>query len=113
MVKISPEEFARALGLSVISATGRQKERSIGVADLCRPGLQFSGYFDVFAYERPQVIGKTEMAYLTSLSEDVLVRRLDQYFSYDIPCIIIARGMECPQSLLRHAQRSGVPVYGT
>ena len=46
MVKISPEEFARALGLSVISATGRQKERSIGVADLCRPGLQFSGYFD-------------------------------------------------------------------
>ena len=111
-MKISPEEFARALGLDVISATERATERSIGVADLCRPGLQFAGYFDVFAHERPQVIGKTEMAYLNSLNADVLTQRLERYFSYNIPCIIIARGMGCPAVLLEHAARSGVPVYG-
>lgn len=112
-MNISPKEFADALGLSVICATGRENERRIGVADLCRPGLQFSGYFDVFAFERPQLIGKTEMAYLNSLAPDVLVSRLDRYFSYDIPCIIIARGMECPPQLLFHARQNGVPVYGT
>lgn len=112
-MNISPKEFADALALSVICATDRENERCIGVPDLCRPGLQFSGYFDVFAFERPQLIGKTEMAYLNSLDPDVLVSRLDRYFSYDIPCIIIARGMECPPQLLAHARRNGVPIYGT
>ncbi len=112
-MNISPKEFADALALSVICATDRENERCIGVPDLCRPGLQFSGYFDVFAFERPQLIGKTEMAYLNSLDPDVLVSRLDRYFSYDIPCIIIARGMECPPQLLAHARHNGVPIYGT
>ena len=110
---ISPEEFARALGLTVISGTRRQHGMRIRVADLCRPGLQFAGYFDVFASERPQLIGKTEMAYLNSLSPEVRDQRLDRYFSYEMPCIVIARGMPCPPALLQQAVRHGVPIYGT
>lgn len=110
---ISPEEFARALGLTVISGTRRQHGMRIRVADLCRPGLQFAGYFDVFASERPQLIGKTEMAYLNSLSPEVRDERLDRYFSYEMPCIVIARGMPCPPALLQQAVRHGVPIYGT
>ena len=109
---ISPKEFAGALGLKVIHPAGK-KSMHIGVADLCRPGLQFAGYFDVFANERPQVIGKTEMAYLESLPSDVRGARLQRYFSYPIPCIVIARGMECPQALLEQAQRHDVPIYST
>ena len=110
---ISPEEFAKALGLTVISGTRRQHGMRIRVADLCRPGLQFAGYFDVFASERPQLIGKTEMAYLNSLSPEVRDQRLDRYFSYEMPCIVIARGMPCPPALLQQAVRHGVPIYGT
>ena len=110
---ISPEEFAKALGLTVISGTRRQHGMRIRVADLCRPGLQFAGYFDVFANERPQLIGKTEMAYLNSLPPEVRDQRLDRYFSYEMPCIVIARGMPCPPALLQQAVRHGVPIYGT
>ena len=110
---ISPEEFAKALGLTVISGTRRQHGMRIRVADLCRPGLQFAGYFDVFASERPQLIGKTEMAYLNSLPPEVRDERLDRYFSYEMPCIVIARGMPCPPALLKQAVRHGVPIYGT
>ena len=110
---ISPEDFARALGLTVISGTRCQHGVRIRVADLCRPGLQFAGYFDVFAYERPQLIGKTEMAYLSSLSAEVRDARLERYFSYEMPCIVIARGMACPPFLLQQAVRHGVPIYGT
>ncbi len=110
---ISPQEFAKALGLTVISDEGREGSMRITVADLFRPGLQFAGYFGVFAHERPQLIGKTEMAYLCSLPEDVQQERLSRYFSYDMPCIIIARGMACPQALLDGARTHGVPVYGT
>ena len=110
---ISPEEFAKVLGLTVISGTRRQHGMRIRVADLCRPGLQFAGYFDVFANERPQLIGKTEMAYLNSLPPEVRDQRLDRYFSYEMPCIVIARGMPCPPALLQQAVRHGVPIYGT
>ena len=47
---ISPHKLAQALELRTISAAGREKAESIDQADLCRPGLQFAGYFDVFAY---------------------------------------------------------------
>ena len=114
MMSISPEKLASATALRTISHAGRKSSRASAMADLCRPGLQFAGYFDVFAFERPQVIGKTEMAYLDSLPEDVLLTNgSKRYFSYDIPCIIIARSMQCPPELLRQARKNGVPVYGS
>lgn len=107
---VTPQQFAQALGLEVISPAQKQS-MPISKADICRPGLQFAGYFDVFANERPQVIGKTEMAYLNALTETQRNLRLQRYFSYEIPCIVIARGMECPHALLDQAQRHGVPIY--
>ena len=109
---ISPEDFASALGLTVISPAP-PSSMHINVADICRPGLQFAGYFDIFANERPQVIGKAEMGYLVSLPEDVFEARLEKYFSYLIPCIVIARGMACPDRLLAKAKEHGVPIYST
>ena len=93
-MSISPEKLADAMALRTISHAEKEKLPCIAMADLCRPGLQFAGYFDVFAFERPQIIGKTEMAYLDSLPEELLNERLKRYFSYDIPCIIIARSMQ-------------------
>ena len=109
---ITPQQFADALKLEVISPAQRQS-MPISQADVCRPGLQFAGYFEVFANDRPQVIGKTEMAYLNSLEETTRVLRLQRYFSYEMPCIVIARGMECPSALLSQAQHHGVPIYST
>ena len=109
---ISPEDFASTLGLKVISPA-TETSMHINVADICRPGLQFAGYFDIFANERPQLIGKAEMAYLNGLPEDVREARLTRYFSYPMPCIVIARGMPCPEALRRHAEEHNVPVYGT
>ena len=109
---ISPESFAEALSLEVI-CPAPPSSMHINVADICRPGLQFAGYFEVFANERPQVIGKTEMAYLCSLSEQECDERLERYFSYRMPCIVIARGMTCPPALLAKAREHGVPIYST
>lgn len=109
---IAPQEFAKALGLEVI-LPAQQRSVNIKEADLCRPGLQFAGYFDIFANTRPQVIGKTEMAYLNDLPPEIRSARLQRYFSYEIPCIVIARGMDCPDALLEQARMHSVPVYRT
>ena len=110
---VLPAQFARALGLTIISEGGKNSGMPIEVADLCRPGLQFAGYFDVFANERPQLIGKTEMMYLNNLEDGPRLERLLRYFSYPIPCLVIARGMTCEKTLLEQAMAHGVPIYAT
>ena len=109
---LSQQNFVKALDLEVLNPS-TERSLQISVADVCRPGIQFAGYFEVFANARPQVIGKTEMAYLNSLPPEVRDERLDRYFSYEMPCIVIARGMPCPPALLQQAVRHGVPIYGT
>ena len=57
---IAIEEFCQALNLEPLTQTTR-KEMDINVTDLNRPGMQFCGFYEFFAAERPQVIGKVEM----------------------------------------------------
>ena len=107
---IKADDFARHLHLSVLSPSTR-KEWDIPSADLNRPGMQFTGFFKFFAWERPQVIGKVEMTYLDSLSPETRGEMLTRYFSYDIPCIICCRGMKPPQDLIDAAKAHNVAVY--
>lgn len=109
---INAEKFIREMELTVLSPSSAT-EWDVRSAELNRPGLQFVGYFDFFAHERPQVIGKVEMAYLDSLSDEVRVERLQHFFAYDMPCIIICRGMRPPEELLTMAKEHDVPVLAT
>ena len=109
---IRVEDFVKALSLVTLSPSS-QTEWPIEAADLNRPGLQFAGHYDHFAKERPQVIGKAEMSYLDSLSDEVRLERLKEFFSYPIPCVIICRGMQPPEELLQLAKEHDVPVYQT
>ena len=59
-------DFVKALQLErVIAPEG--KTLPIEVANVNRPGLQLAGYWDFFGYERPQLLGKVEMTYLSML----------------------------------------------
>ena len=56
---IQAADFQRALQLTLLSPSTK-KEWDIRTADLNRPGMQFCGFYEYFAFERPQVIGKVE-----------------------------------------------------
>ena len=81
--------------------------------DLNRPGMQFCGFYDFFAFERPQVIGKVEMSYLEQQTPENRRRTLEKYLSYKIPCIIICRGLTPPPELLELADKHQVFVFRT
>ena len=109
---IAIEEFCQALNLEPLTQTTR-KEMDINVTDLNRPGMQFCGFYEYFAFERPQVIGKVEMTYLESLEPEARRQMLKKYFSYDLPCVIICRGMTPPDDLLQAAAARDIAVYQT
>lgn len=110
MVSITVEDFAKGLDLKTVYA-GEAGTINIHTSDLNRPGLQFADYFDYFAVDRIQIIGKVEMTYLDGLNYEKRFERLDKFFSYPVPCVIICRDMQVPDDMCKLALKYKVPFF--
>ena len=83
----------------------------IEASDVNRPGLPFAGFWEHFADERPQILGLVETSYLHSLDPETRKMRLQQFVSYDLPCIVICRRLEGMDDLIQMAAARRIPVY--
>ena len=83
----------------------------IEASDVNRPGLPFAGFWEHFADERPQILGLVETSYLHSLDPETRKMRLQQFVSYDLPCIVICRRLEGMDDLIQMAAARKIPVY--
>lgn len=79
--------------------------------ELIRPGLQIAGYFDWFSFERVQVMGKAEIFYLKTLESEVKKQRLDKFFSFPIPALIVANDMEVDEDIIYYAKKYKRPLF--
>lgn len=109
---INAEKFQTDLSLSCLVRSS-QKDLAIESPDLNRPGMQFCGFYEHFAWERPQIIGIVEMAYLEQQDPEKRISVLKKYFEYALPCVIICRSLIAPPELLTLAAAANVPVYQT
>ena len=78
-----------------------------------RPGLALSGFYKYFALHRIQVIGQAERSYLRHLSESNAEKRFIELCRQQIPCIVVSRGQNLPDTLLKIANDAGVSVFQT
>lgn len=78
-----------------------------------RPGLALSGFFSYFAYKRVQVIGNSELSFLDSLEPKLRAARFSQLCSWDIPCLVVARGHRLAEDLVQIANEAGISVFQT
>ena len=81
--------------------------------NLHRPGLALAGYVELFTYDRVQMIGNTEIRYLSSLSAEHRKSSFLRLLEFKIPCIILTNNNELGDELLKAAAAKGVPVFGT
>lgn len=79
----------------------------INVSDINRPGLQFSGFYNYFANERIQIVGKTEWSFLDAMSSTLRKKRLEKFFQFNTPCTVIARGLELHKEFIDSAKVNG------
>ncbi|MBM7600562.1 HPr kinase/phosphorylase [Virgibacillus halotolerans] len=84
--------------------------REIITSDISRPGIEMTGFFEYYPKERLQLIGKTEMAYFLSLSDEQRKDRAERLCTDITPGIVISRGMDIPESMIEAANKSGVPI---
>ena len=78
---VNTQDFVNTLSLQELGTVAKEA-LDIKSVELNRPGLQFVGYYEHFAFERPQVVGMAEMSYLEALSDELRRERLEKFFSY-------------------------------
>lgn len=87
--------------------------REITIPDLNRPGLALSGFYESFAYQRVQLFGRGEVAYLNKLENENTMEQIRRLFSYRIPCCIFTHNLTPPEEFTAIADESGCPVLQT
>ena len=78
-----------------------------------RPGLALAGYTELFTNERVQVLGNTEVRYLTWLGEAGAAEAFERVLAFQVPCVVLTAGNALPDVLCDLASAHGVPVYRT
>src|SRR3989338_7385056 len=114
MPYLSVQEFYEGmkgqLKLSVLTPTV-PLTRKIHSTEIHRPGLAFSGFYDYFAFDCVQILGKTEIRFLEKLQGRRRAENLKRFFSYRIPCIIVSKQQTIPQDFLQQSIHSVIPIF--
>ena len=87
--------------------------RELTVPDINRPGLALSGFFESFAYQRVQLFGRGETAYLQKLAAENKDDTLRQMFSFAIPCCVFSHGYHPTPSMLEIAEETSCAILCT
>lgn len=82
-------------------------------AEVNRPALQLSGFYDFFDKERVQIIGKVENAYMQTKTPEEREATYDKLLSHKMPCCIFTRGIKPEEHVIRSAVKYGVPILST
>lgn len=85
-------------------------ERKVTVSDLSRPALELTGYFDFYSKERIQLLGATEITFISRMTpaeKTIIFKRLCHP---ETPAFLISRGLKVPEELIKMATRKEIPV---
>ena len=107
------KKLVEDFGLEVAYAATDYAAVQLTVEDVSRPGLQLTGFLDHFEPMRMQIMGNVEMSYMRKLSPQKQGEVFDRLFSYKIPALLIARGMEPDPVCLEMARRHNISVLRT
>ena len=103
----------RELELTLLTGNPEAMQKPINNAELHRPGLALTGFFERFASRRIQILGETEMAYISRLPLDKLQEITTDLFEHDLPMIIISKGITPPLPFIKIADDFKTPVFSS
>ena len=106
------EDRREQFELTVLAGRAGLKHQ-IQNAEIHRPGLALSGYLERFPHKRTQVLGETEMVYLSSLSSDRRRTVLESLHEVGLGLVIISKNQPALPEMLELADKYQVPLLGT
>jgi HPr kinase/phosphorylase len=113
-IAVQELEQAREHHLELTLMAGRKGlHKKITHSQVQKMGLALTGFTPFINPDRLQIIGNTEMVYFNTLAREMQERVIHQICSLPLSCLVITRGLEIPELLLREADEKGIPVFRT
>jgi len=113
MSGVSVKKIVEKMKLKVLNPDVDIKSRKVTTAEVNRPALQLTGYFDYFEKSRIEIIGMVEYTYIQKLSQEEKLDVYEKFFSHNIPCVIFSRDLKPDEDLVRIATKNQTPVLST
>ena len=110
--RVSIRQLAKDLKLNIVHMP-EDKEYYVYTQDINRPGLQFAGYFEHFAFDRIQIVGISEYNFFSHIDDETRRDVLDKFFSYEVPALIVARDLEVRSDVIEFAKKYDRVVLST
>ena len=110
---VKVKDLVEKFGLEILCRGTNYDEDVLTITDVNRPGLQFAGFFDYFDPRRVQVMGMVENTYLKSLPMEEREKRVDEFFSRNVPAVVITREMEIEPYVLDIAKKYNTNLLRT
>lgn len=97
---------------------GRQGlTREIKKPNVNRPGLSMSGFFNNFAFDRIQLFGRGEHAFMEKIHNDPeyadKTKHLEALFNANIPCAVLPHDFKPSKEMFDLAEKTGTPLLQT
>ncbi len=67
------------------------EERTIWTADISRPGLELTGFFNYYPAKRIQLLGITEISYSKGISHEELLDVMQQMCQPETPAFVVSK----------------------
>jgi HPr kinase/phosphorylase len=87
--------------------------RAIDIPDLNRPMGAIMGFFTDFGYQRIQLFGRGEAAYLRQLENEGETKAIEKMFGFPMPCCIFTHNITPHKEFLEIAENAQCPVLQT
>lgn len=110
---VALSKLVKEFNLKVLYAAADYDQINLTVADVGRPGLPLTGYFDHFEPTRLQVMGNMETSYLQRMRDEERSVIYDRLFSYKFPALLISRGISADVQCLEMARKHNVTLLSS
>lgn len=107
---VSLAKLAEQANLSIAYTPRDLNEIMVTATEVYRPGIMLAGYYQYFDNSRIQILGLTEMSYLSELSENLRRIHLEKLFSFVPPAIILTRDLQPTSEMMEFSKKYGVPL---
>ena len=74
-------------------------------ADVNRPAMQLTGFYNYFDPRRLQIIGRVESTYLNTLSKEERRKAYERFMGYDIAALVVCHGVTPSPECVEMAER--------
>ncbi|MDE6357719.1 MAG: HPr(Ser) kinase/phosphatase [Eubacteriales bacterium] len=113
MYSVKLSEMVKDYKLKNLTESVDFSERVLEHPEINRPALQFAGFFDYFSSERMQIVGLVENAYAETLTSEQRKNVFEKILSYQVPCVVLCRGLEPHKELIEAAIKYNTPIFST